>query len=128
MVFGQMFITYWSFGHWNWCLQYFLILFMSYADVGGQHCPDSVLIYCEVSVGQNQVQTRNSDTQKPSRLKISDFDWQAPHSKSGQDPDVCYLGSWQAASPRICVFENFWWKANIFTRNGVFWYLNRKKW
>ena len=42
-------------------------------DVGGQHCPNSVRIYCAVSVGQ--VQIRNSDTRKPSRLKISDFDW-----------------------------------------------------
>ena len=29
------------------------------ADVGGQHCPDSVRIYCAVSVGQNQVQIRS---------------------------------------------------------------------
>ena len=46
-------------------------------DVGGQRYPDSVRIYyavSAVSVGQNQVQIRNSDTQKPSRLKISDFD------------------------------------------------------
>ena len=43
-------------------------------DVGGQRCPDSVRIYCAVSVSQNQVQIRNPDTRKPSRLKISDFD------------------------------------------------------
>ena len=43
-------------------------------DVGGQHCPDSVRVYCAVSVGQNQVQIRNLDTRKPCRLKISDLD------------------------------------------------------
>ena len=43
-------------------------------DVGGQRCPDSVRIYCAVSVGQNQVQIQNPDTRKPYRLKISDLD------------------------------------------------------
>ena len=57
------------------------------ANVGGQHCPDPVRNYCVVSVGQNQVQIRNPDTRKPSRLKISDFDRQTPHSKSGQNLD-----------------------------------------
>ena len=57
------------------------------SDVGGQRCPDSVRNYCAVSVGQNQVQIRNPDTLRPSRLKISDFDWQTRHSKSGQNPD-----------------------------------------
>ena len=60
------------------------------ADVGGQHCPDSVWIYCAVSVGQNQVQIRNPDTRKPSRLKISDFDGQTPYSKPGQNPDSAF--------------------------------------
>ena len=55
------------------------------ADVGGHRCPDSVQIYCAVSVGQNQVQIRNPDTRKPSRLKISDFDWKTPHSNSRQN-------------------------------------------
>ena len=59
-------------------------------DVGGQHCPDSVRIYCAVSVGQNQVQIRNPDTRKPSRLKISDFDGQTPYSKPGQNPDSAF--------------------------------------
>ena len=53
-------------------------------DVGGQHCPD---LHCAVSVGQNQVQIRYPDTRKPSRLKISDFDRQAPYSRPGQNPD-----------------------------------------
>ena len=44
------------------------------AGVGGQHCPVSVRNYCAVSEGQNQVQIRNPDTRKPSRLKISDID------------------------------------------------------
>jgi len=57
------------------------------SNVGGQCCPDSVRNYCPVSVGQNQVQIRNPDTQKPSRLKISNFDWLTPHAKSGQNPD-----------------------------------------
>ena len=56
-------------------------------DVGGQHCPDSVRIYCAVPVGQNLVQIRNPDTRKPSRPKISDFDGQTPYSKPGQNPD-----------------------------------------
>ena len=60
------------------------------ADVGGQHCPDSVRVYCAVSVGQNQVQIRNPDTRKPSRLKISDFDGQTPYSKPGQNPDSAF--------------------------------------
>ena len=43
-------------------------------DVGGQRCPDSVPPnYCAMSVGQNQVQIRNPDTRKPSRLKNSDL-------------------------------------------------------
>ena len=57
------------------------------SDVGEQRCPDSVRNYCAVSVGQNQVQIRNPDTRKPSRLKILDFDWQTRHSKSGQNLD-----------------------------------------
>ena len=59
-------------------------------DVGGQHCPDYVRIYCAVSVGQNQVQIRNPDTRNPPRLKISDFDGQTPYSKPG---DVCLYTS-----------------------------------
>ena len=47
----------------------------------------SVRIYCAVSVGQNQVQIRNSDIRKPSQLKILDFDGQTPYSKPGQNPD-----------------------------------------
>ena len=38
--------------------------------VGGQRCPESVRNYCVVSVGQNQVQIRNPNTRKPSRLQI----------------------------------------------------------
>ena len=56
-------------------------------DVGGQCYPDSVRIYCAVSVGENQGQIRNPGTRKPSRLKVSDFDGQTPYSKSGQNPD-----------------------------------------
>ena len=56
-------------------------------DVGGQRCLDSIRNYCSVSDGQNQVQIRNPDSRKPSRLKISDIDWQTPHSKYGQNPD-----------------------------------------
>ena len=57
------------------------------SDVGGQRCPDSVQNYCVLSVGQNQVQVRNPDTRIPSWLKISNFDCQTSHSKSGQNPD-----------------------------------------
>ena len=68
-------------------------------DVGGQHCPDSVWIYCGVSVGQNQVQIRNLDTRKPSRLKISDLDGQTPYSKPGQNPDSAVRRRPQKTSP-----------------------------
>jgi len=57
------------------------------SDAGGQRRPNSVRNYCAVSVDQTQGQIRNPDTRKPSRLKFSDFDWQTPHSKSGQNPD-----------------------------------------
>ena len=57
------------------------------ADVGGLDCWDSVRIHCAVSVGQSQVQIRNQDTRKPSRLKNSDFDGQTPYSEPGQNPD-----------------------------------------
>ena len=50
----------------------------------------TVRIYCAVSVGQNQVQIRNPDTRKPSRLKISNFDGQTPYSKPGQNPDSAF--------------------------------------
>ena len=64
------------------------------ADVGGQRCPDSVRQYCAVSDGQNQVQIRNPDTRKPSRLKISDIAWQTPHYEQNPDSAVCRRLIW----------------------------------
>ena len=40
-----------------------------------------------VKIGQKQVQIRNLDIRKPSRLKFLDFDRQNPDSESGQNPD-----------------------------------------
>ena len=40
--------------------------FGSKADVGGQRCPDSVRIYCAVSVSRNQIFSRES-------FRVSEF-------------------------------------------------------
>ena len=46
-------------------------------------CPDLLWGVCRSKSGSNS----KFGHSKTSRLKISEFDWQTPHSKSGQNPD-----------------------------------------
>ena len=54
------------------------------SDVGGQRCPDSVRIYCAVSVSQNIKFSVGRVFECPDFQFELDFDRQIPHSNSGQ--------------------------------------------
>ena len=54
------------------------------ADVGGKRCPDSVRVYCTVSVRQNLKFSVGRVFECPDFEFELDFDRQTPHSKSGQ--------------------------------------------
>ena len=56
-------------------------------DVCGQHCPDSALVYCTVSVRQNLKFSVGRVFECPNSEFELDFDRQTPHSNSGQNPD-----------------------------------------
>ena len=57
------------------------------SDVGGQRCPDSVRIYCAVSVSQNLKFSVGRVFECPDFLFELDFDRQISHSNSGQNLD-----------------------------------------
>ena len=62
-----------------------------YPDVGGHRCPDSVQIYCAVSVCLNLKFSVGRIFECPDFEIELDFDRQTPHSNSGHNPDsaVC---------------------------------------
>ena len=57
------------------------------SDVGGQRCPDSVRIYCAVSVSQNLKFSVGTVFECQDFEFELDFDRQIPDSNSGQNPD-----------------------------------------
>ena len=57
------------------------------ADVGGHRCPDSVQIYCAVSVCQNLKFSVGRIFECPDFEFELDFDRQTPNSNSGQNLD-----------------------------------------
>ena len=57
------------------------------ADVGGKRCPDSVRVYCTVSVRQNLKFSVGRVFECSDFEFELDFDRQTPHSKSRQNPD-----------------------------------------
>ena len=56
-------------------------------DAGGQRCPDSVQIYCAVSVSQNLKFSVGRVFECPDFEFELDFDRQTPHSNAEQNPD-----------------------------------------
>ena len=60
---------------------------MPSSDVGRQRCPDSVRVYCTVSVRQNLKLSVGRVFECPNSEFELDFDLQTPHSKSGQNSD-----------------------------------------
>ena len=70
------------------CLNFDVSIWTVYTpDVDGQRCPDSVRIYCAVSVSKNLKFSVGRGFECPDFEFELDFDRQKPHSNSGQNPD-----------------------------------------